>query len=193
MKISQNEAGEALDAIQKVTQKTRASITQGGAYVYLLMTGAVWLVGFVANQFLSGPWMAVIWVSISLLGAGISIPLGARLGRRVRSQGFNPTARRIVIFWVLLTLFAFAIMVVAHPADGRQASLMVVLFLMLGQMSMGMILSFSATWWSLPIAALALLGYYLVPGYFSLWMGVLVGGSMIALALVIRHQGQVNG
>jgi hypothetical protein len=38
----------------------------------------------------------------------------------------------------------------------------------------------------LPIAALALIGYYFFPGIFYLWMGVLGGGTMIALGLYIH-------
>jgi len=47
-------------------------------------------------------------------------------------------------------------------------------------------LSFSATWWTLPITALALVGYFLLPGFFYLWMAILGGGGMIPLALYIR-------
>ena len=54
MNISPDEAEEALADIQKVTQKTRHSIASGGAYIFLVITGAIWLVGFLATQFLSG-------------------------------------------------------------------------------------------------------------------------------------------
>ena len=46
MNISPNEAEEALAAIQKMTQKTRHSIASGGAYITLIVTGIVWLVGY---------------------------------------------------------------------------------------------------------------------------------------------------
>jgi hypothetical protein len=62
----------------------------------------------------------------------------------------------------------------------------IILFIMLGQLAMGLLLSFSAVWWALPITALALIGYFLLPGIFYLWMGVLGGGGMIVLALYIR-------
>ena len=35
---------------------------------------------------------------------------------------------------------------------------------------MGLLLSFSSVWWALPITALALIGYFLLPGIFYLWM-----------------------
>ena len=54
------------------------------------------------------------------------------------------------------------------------------------QMAMGLLFSFTATWWVLPISVLALVGYFFFPGIFFLWMGVLVGGTMIALGLYIH-------
>ena len=75
---------------------------------------------------------------------------------------------------------------IARPTDGKQVTLFIVLFTMIGQSAMGLLLSFASVWWALPIAALALAGYFLLPAYFYLWMGVLVGGGMIALAVYIR-------
>jgi hypothetical protein len=64
--------------------------------------------------------------------------------------------------------------------------MLVIIFTMIGQSAMGLLLSFSSTWWALPITALALAGYFLLPGLFYLWMGILGGGAMIALGLYIR-------
>jgi hypothetical protein len=90
------------------------------------------------------------------------------------------------IFWLFLVLFAVAAILVVHPADGKQATLLIILFIMLGQMAMGLLVSFSNVWWSLLVAALALVGYFFLPGYFYLWMAILGGGVMIALGLYIR-------
>ena len=85
MNISPDEAEEALADIQKVTQKTRHSIASGGAYIFLVITGAIWLVGFLATQFLSGAIVAYIWLGMSLLGSALAVLLGSRQGKRVRS------------------------------------------------------------------------------------------------------------
>jgi hypothetical protein len=187
MNISPEKAQEALQAIQKVSQKTRRSIASSGAYLTLIITGAVWLVGFLATQFLAGPIVAAIWTGMSLLGAAVSIPLGARMGRRVQSPAFHEPAKRAMLFWLLLVLYGIATLAIARPTDGKQATVLIILFIMIGQMAMGLLTSFSLTWWTLPITGLALVGYYLLPGYFYLWMGLL-GGGMIALALYIRSR-----
>ena len=188
MNISHDEAEEALAVIQTMAQKTRRSIAGGGAYISLIITGIVWLVGFTATQFLTGPLVASIWIGISLLGSALATILGIRAGRRVHSASTAVTGKRIAIFWILLILFAAATIAVARPADGKQLTLLIILFAMTGQMGMGLLLSFSATWWTVPVVALALVGYFIVPVWFYLWMALLGGGVMVILGLYIRRR-----
>jgi hypothetical protein len=186
MNISPNEAEEALAAIQRMAQKTRQSVASSGAYIFLIITGTIWLVGFLSNQFLAGAVVAYIWIGVSLLGSLLSVLLGARMRRRVRSTSTASYARRIGITWLLLIFYCIATIAIARPADGKQITMFIILFIMIGQLAMGLLFSFSATWWALPITALALAGYFLLPGIFYLWMAILVGGGMIALGLYIR-------
>jgi hypothetical protein len=186
MNISPSEAEEALVAIQRMTQKTRHSIASSGAYIFLIMTGVVWLVGFLATQFLPAQVVGYIWGGMSLLGSAVSILLGVRRSPRVRGPAMTAAAKRAITFWLLLVLYAIAMIAIAQPADGKQATMFIILFIMIGQLSMGLLLSFSSVWWAIPITLLALIGYFLLPGIFYLWMGLLVGGGMIALGVYIR-------
>ncbi len=188
MNVSQSEAEEALAAIHTMAQRTRRSIAAGGAAVTLIVTGVVWLIGFVCTQFLPPEVVGYIWAGLSIAGTATGTVLGIRRGRRVHSPSTVPMARRVIIFWVLLILYGIVIIGVARPTDGKQATMLVILFLMLGQVAMGLPFSFSSTWWALPITALALIGYFLLPGVFYLWMGLLGGGGMIGLGLVIRSR-----
>lgn len=186
MNISPNEAEEALVAIQKMTQKTRHSIASSGAYIFLIITGIIWLVGFLATQFLIGRIVVTIWIGMSLLGSALSILIGIQKSPRVRGPSISAAAKRASLFWLFLIFFAISAIAVARPTDGKQITMFIVLFMMIGQLSMGLLFSFSSTWWALPITALALAGYFLLPDIFYLWMAILVGGGMIALGLYIR-------
>lgn len=186
MNISPNEAEDSLAAIQRIAQKTRQSIASSGASIFLVITGIIWLVGFLSTQFLTGKIVAYIWTGMSLLGSAVAILLGTRMGRRVRSPSVNAPAKRAVIFWLLLIFYGIAAVAIARPTDGKQVTMFVILFTMIGQLAMGLLLSFSSVWWALPITALALVGYFLLPAFFYLWMGVLGGGGMIILGLYIR-------
>jgi hypothetical protein len=188
MNISPNEAEEALAAIQRMTQKTRHSFASSGAYIFLILTGIIWLVGFLSTQFLSGEIVGYIWTGMSLLGSALSVLLGTRMGKRVRGPSTATYAKRIGVFWLLLVFYGIAAIAIARPTDGKQVTMFVILFIMVGQLAMGLLFSFSSTWWALPITALALVGYFLLPDIFYLWMAILVGGGMIILGLYIRSR-----
>jgi hypothetical protein len=188
MNISPSEAEEALAAIQRITQKTRHSIASSGIYITLIVTGIVWLVGYVCTQFLPGKVVIYIWIGLSILGSLLGTILGARMSKRVRTPSAGAMARRAGLFWLLLVFYGIAAVAIARPTDGKQVTMFVILFIMVGQLAMGLLLSFSSVWWALPITALALVGYFLLPGIFYAWMGILGGGGMIALGLYIRSR-----
>jgi hypothetical protein len=186
--VSPSEAEEALAAVQVVMQKTRHSIADSGAYVTLIATGIVWLVGFMGTQFLSGPLVAYVWIGASVLGSILGIFMGIRMSKRVRSPSAGAAARRVGLFWLLLILYGTAAIAVAWPLDGKQLTALILLFAMVGHLAMGLLLGFASVWWPLPITALVLVAYFLLPNTFYLWMSLLGGGGMIALGIYIRSR-----
>jgi len=188
MNISPTEAEEALEAIQTIARKTRNSIASGGTTITLIITGIIWLVGFMATQFLSGAIVGYIWAGLSILGTLLGTLLGYRRSKLLHSPVMIPMVKRVGIFWLLLILYGIAAIAIARPADGKQATMLIVLIILLGQMAMGLLFSFSSVWWTLPITALALVGYFLLPDIYFLWMAILGGGGMIAIGLYIRSR-----
>lgn len=187
MNITPNEAEEALAAIQKMEQKTRHAIASSGTYITMIVTGIVWLIGFVCTQFLpeiSG----YIWGGLSILGSLMGFIWGSPISRRVRSPGATATAKRVSLFWLFLAFYCVSTIAIAWPLDGKQVTVLIVLFALIGHLALGLILSFAAIWWPLPISVVVLLSYFLLPDLFYLWMGILGGGGMIALGLYIRYR-----
>jgi hypothetical protein len=188
MNISTTEAEEALAEIHTMVQKTRRSISKSGAYAFLIVWGAVWLGGFLSSHFLSNETASHIWIGLDILGGLLSAGIGIRMNRRIRSPSAASTGKRIAWFWLLLFLYGVAAIGVAGPADGKQVAMFIILFVMVGWIAMGLLLSFTSIWWGLAITALALIGYFFLPGIFYLWMAILGGGGMIALGLYIRNR-----
>jgi len=188
MNISPDEAEESLKAIQSVMQKTRRSISSSGAYLFLVFTGMIWLIGFTATQFLSPQITGYIWAVTSIIGTAAAFLIGSHNEKRVRSASTSMYAKRIVMFWLFLALFCIACIVIAQPGDPKQIIMFITLFIMVGQLGMGLLFSFTTVWWVLPITILSLIGYFFLPGLFHLWMGVLVGGGMVILGLYIRFK-----
>jgi hypothetical protein len=188
MNISPTEAEEALAAIQKITQKTRHSIASGGTYITLIVTGIVWMIGFMSTQFLPKEIVGYIWGGLSILGGILGTVLGFRMGSRVHSPSTATIAKRIGLFWLLLVFYGITAIAIARPTDGKQATMLIVLFIMIGYLAMSLLFSFASVWWPLPITALALIGYFLLPDFFYLWMSILGGGGMIILGLYIHSR-----
>jgi hypothetical protein len=184
--VSPSEAQDALAAIEAIAQRTRQSIASSGAYVTLIATGIVWLIGFACTQFLPAAIVGYAWLGASLLGGALGIVLGLRIGKRVRSPSAAPTAKRIGLFWLFLVFYCAATIAVLRPMDGKQLTVLIILFVMIGHLATGLIISFASTWWPLPISALVLIGFFFFPDYFYLWMSLLGGGGMITLGLYIR-------
>ena len=188
MNVSPTEAEEALATIRAMTQKTRHSIASSGAHVSLIITGTVWLIGFICNQFLSGELLSYIWIGLSILGGTVATILGIRSGKHIHNPSAGATAKRVSLIWLLLVVYCIAAIAVAYPIDSKQLTMFIVLFVLIGWMAMGLLLSFSSFWPGLLIIAMALAGYFFLPDFFFLWMGILVGGGMIALGLYIRFR-----
>jgi hypothetical protein len=188
MNISPTEAEEALAAIQVMMKKTRRAISSSGAYGFLIVWGVVWLLGFMGSQFLPQPFSGYSWMGLDILGGFLSAIIGIRMNRGVRSSSSTASGKRIAWFWFLLFIYCFAAIAVAWPSGGKQASMFIILFVMLGWLAMGLLLSFTSIWPGLLITALALIGYFFLLDIFYLWMAVLGGGGMIALGLYIRSR-----
>jgi hypothetical protein len=180
MNISPSEAEEALASIQAMMKKTRRAVSSSGAYIFLIIWGVVWLIGFLCSQFLPQAIGGYAWMVMDILGGIASAMAGIRLGRGVRSSSAIPSGKRIGLFWLLLFLYVVAAIGVAWPTDGKQIAMFIILFVMVGWIAMGLLLSFASVRAGLAITALALIGYFLLPGIFYLWMAILGGGGMIA-------------
>jgi hypothetical protein len=188
MNVSPTEAEEALAIIQVMMQKTRRAISSSGAYLFLIIWGVVWLLGFLGSQFLPIETAGYVWIGLDTLGGILSAVIGIRMNRGVRSLSSGTSGKRIAIFWMLLFLYCVASIAVAWPADGKQLAMFIILFVMVGWLAMGLLLSFTSIWPGVIITALALVGYFLLPGIFNLWMAILGGGGMIVLGLYIRSR-----
>ncbi|MGB2964003.1 MAG: hypothetical protein WBB69_08455 [Anaerolineales bacterium] len=188
MNITPTEAEEALNAIQSMMNKTKKAISNSGAYNFLIVWGAVWLFGFLANHFFTTNTAGLIWMGLDILGGAISVILGIRLSRNVRSPSGLASGKRIAWFWLLLFIYCFSMILVISPVDGKQMAMVIILFVMIGWIAMGLLLSVTSVWWGLGITALALFGYFLLPDFFHLWMAFLGGGGMIFLGFYIRKK-----
>jgi hypothetical protein len=188
MNISPTEAEEALTAIQAMMQKTRRAISSSGAYKFLILWGTIWMIGFLGSQFLPKEIANYVWIGLDILGGILSAVIGVRMTRGVRTSAPTASGKRIAIFWLLLFLYCFAAVCIAWPVDGKQFAMFIILFVTVGWIAMGLLLSFASVWWGLALVGLSLVSYFLLNDYFYLIMAFVGGGGMIALGIYVQNR-----
>jgi hypothetical protein len=188
MDISPTEAEEALAAIQTMMQKTRRSISSSGAYKFLILWGVIWMLGFLGSQFLPKEIASYVWIGLDILGGILSMVIGVRLNRGVRSSAPTTSGKRIGFFWLLLFFYCVAAIGIAWPVDGKQFAMFIILFVTVGWIAMGLLLTFASAWWGLALLGLSLVSYFLLEDYFYFIMAFVGGGGMIALGIYVRNR-----
>jgi hypothetical protein len=188
MNISPTEAEEALTAIQAMMQKTRRAISSSGAYKFLILWGTIWMIGFLGSQFLPKEIANYVWIGLDILGGILSAVIGVRMKRGVRTSAPTTSGQRIGIFWLLLFFYCVAAIFVAWPVDGKQFAMFIILFVTVGWIAMGLLLSFASVWWGLALLGLSLFSYFLLNDYFYFIMAFVGGGGMIALGIYVRNR-----
>jgi hypothetical protein len=98
------------------------------------------------------------------------------------------SSKRIAFFWLLLFVYCIAAISVAWPVDGKQLAMFIILFVTVGWIAMGLLLSFVSVWWGLALLGLSLVSYFLLNDIFYLLMAFLGGGGMIALGIYVRNR-----
>ncbi|MBN2400285.1 MAG: hypothetical protein JXI33_08105 [Candidatus Aminicenantes bacterium] len=188
MHITTHEAQESLAAIDAMMQKMRRSAAEGGTHYFLILWGVIWFFGFLGSHFFSGKIAGYIWMGLDILGGFSSWLIGKAMRRRVRHAGNKITNRRVALFWLTLFLYCMLTVWIAGPVDSKKLAMYIVLFAMIGWVAMGFLLSLSIVRLALLITLVALAGYFLLPGYFFLWMALLGSGTMIGCGFFIRFR-----
>jgi hypothetical protein len=181
MKLTPQEAQQSLADIEAVMRQTRRSMAYSGAPYYLMLWGAIWFLGNLAGQFLSGSQVGIVWLVLDSLGIVGSVWIGYRLGRRIRTS-MGP---RVGLFWLALLVYGVVIVWIAQPATSNQFNLLVSLLAMLGYVTTGLWIGGRLVALGIAVSVLALIGYTALPAYFSLWMAVVGGGGIFASGLYI--------
>ncbi len=184
MNISRDEAQESLNAIHQVSDQTRKSIARGATPLHLILWGIIWFIGFLASHFIHNQIDGWIWIGLVGVGTLISIYIGSRFSQKVRTPGYTH------FYFIPAAFIAYCALIiwVANPSSEQQVSTLIVVFLMFGYVIMGILVERTALWVGLITTALALIGYFLFPAYYNLWMAFLAGGTLTVSGLYIQRR-----
>lgn len=184
MDINPSEAEAALAAIRAADQQVRRTLNALGVAYHLLVWGVIWLLGFTISHF--APYLPPeianwSWTVLGIVGGALSWIIGMRMGLTFR----HPLGNRIGWLVFFFALYGVLGSFFLHPTDIREAVLLLIIFLMLFWAVMGLWTQSALLWVAVAVTGLSVLGYAVVPAFFSLWMAVLGGGTMIGTGLYI--------
>lgn len=185
MEITAKEACQALQGAESIAKGVREKLLYGFVGPILILWGAVWMVCFAISHF--APHIAGWgW----LIGAGLGDAGSIYIGRRrkkagmVRSEASRRLGRKLLAFWLFLTLFGGIGLAMLWPWRGEQLGAFLVTQVMFGYVVMGLWMDKPfLVWLGLAVTALAGTGYalsFFVPGYLDLWLGFTGGSALLA-------------
>ena len=196
MNITKDEARASLAEIRDVTWHTRRAIGQGASSSILIVWGVIWMIGYSASQFVP-QYSGLIWLPLITVGAISSWICGSRK----RSSISDANGSRIGIFWLVLFAYAALWMVLLHPhqlpsgvewanyqpMNDRQAGAFYATVPMFAYVVGGLWLGRFFVWLGSIVTVLTVIGFFLLPGYFCIWMAFTGGGSLVVSGLYIRR------
>ena len=184
MSISKEEAQEALEMIQNISNRTKTSIANGGSD-FMILWGIIWILGFTASQYIDGSIVGYIWMGLSSSGGIISFFLGRRMGGQVKS----PIGRLISLFWMAIFIFTIIAVILVIPRNDYTAlSMMIITMVMFGYTIMGLFTNRFISFVGLFVTLMGLISYFVIPQYFGISMAVFGGGTLTLSGIYMQKK-----
>jgi hypothetical protein len=188
MNVSDKDAQQSLAMIEDTAVRTRKAITSSYASGLLILWGLIWILSFASVHFWR-QWMAYIFNTLNAIGviATIVICRRWRTAAAVKSPDSQKIGWRIFALWALLFVYAFVWVLLLAPTRGIQVCAFLCTIPMFAYVVMGLWFgNYFMLWLGLAVTGLTLLGFYLFPHYFYLWMSPMGGGALLGTGLYIR-------
>lgn len=191
MNVSREEAVAALEDVEAAQKKYQTVRFYAEFAPYLLLWGLIWLVANVGTD-LRPAWGNTIWLVGVSLGFAFTIVYTIRNARRwacarpsSKAEG-RAIARRASLLGVTLWMYFPAMSLLMGPLTGRQSNAFISITWAFVYMITGAYMGWRIFAIGLVTAAAVLFGYQFVHSHYSLWMGLVGGGSLIAGGLWLR-------
>ncbi len=190
MNVTREEAAQALDAISRANERIAQVKGYHHGAPHFIIWGLVWLAANTGSHFMPDQ-EKLIWPVTLAAGFLLSMATGFLQGRKWgRGAGLRETDRRLGARMGLtggvVIAFIVCIVLIAQPESNREINAMISIVFPFLYMAGGIWAGWRLFAIGLVTAAGIMAGYFWMPGYFSLWMGLFGGGSLIAGGVWLR-------
>ncbi len=189
MNISVKDAQNSLQDVAKVGLDMQRSILATYASGYMILWGVIWAVAFSLTHFMPEN-AGQVWMVMAGIGVTITIIISVlqnRQGGKFKNSDDKKLGWRIMGFWFFLSVYTVVWVLLLKPVTGIQMGAFITTVVMFAYVVKG--LWFESNYilaLGLIVSAVTLIGYYLVPDYFSLWMALAGGGALLVCGLYMR-------
>jgi hypothetical protein len=184
MNLSPQEAAAALAEVDQARTAMRRAIRDHRGHYYLWIWGATWIAMPLTAHFFGD--VAVRYFAwLCLPGAVASVAVGLRQ----RGQIVNPALPRLFGAYAAVLVFAaiFPFVLQGRP-EARTYYAYACLACMQGYVIIGLWTDRCLLWLGLFVTAMILVGFFLLPGVFWLWMAACTGAPLVLTGFYIRHR-----
>jgi len=174
--------------VDDVMAQTRKAIASTYANPLLILWGIIWIAAFTATHFFLN-YAFYIFITLDIVGC-----IGTFIIIRIFHYRY-PVRRwisrkgdwRLFWFWILLFTYVFIWLAILAPFNGLQLNAVFSTAVMFAYIVMGLwFSSYFMVWLGLAVTATTLIGFYLLPYYYCLWMAFTGGSAILCTGLYIR-------
>jgi len=188
MNVTNDDAVQSLAQVEQTIAKTRKAVAAAYSSPLLILWGLLWVAAYTATHFYLKYADVIFGVmaGIGLLGSFIVWP---RVKRNLPVK--EPTEEklnwRIGGLWWALFIYVFIWLNLFRPFNGMQMNAFICTAVMFAYVIMGLwFAAYFMVWLGLAVTATTLVGFYLLPSYYCLWMAVTAGGALLGTGLYLR-------
>jgi hypothetical protein len=178
MVLTPQDAAAALRDIEQVQARSATLHDYHRAAPHFMIWGVLWAVGYTLNDFFPMH-IGAVWAVVVPIGviAGLIAMRGDHKG-----LGWRYGAGMVAVF-----AFFFAAVLVMWPVSDRQVAAFIPLFVALMYVLRGIWGGLRYVGTGICVAALTLLGFFLLKDHFFLWMAGVGGSSLILASVWLRR------
>lgn len=181
MSLSSEQASQALREVEAISHRSSQLYRYQRFAPMLVLWGVIWLVGFALTHFFPSR-ASEIWLPLDVIGIAGCI----FLGRRGKANASNGTSWRWLASALAVVAFYIVVLNVFQPFSGEKSAVLISLIVALFYFLSGLWIGSRLAVTGFALAVLTLVGYYLLPAYFLLWMAVVGGGALILAGVWLR-------
>lgn len=188
MNVSNENAQASLAAVKDTMLRTHKAVAAAYSSPLLIFWGLLWVAAYTASQFYP-QYADVIFGAMAGVGLLGSFLVWPRVKRNlpVKEPVEEKINLRIGALWGSLFIYIFIWLSIFAPVNGMQINAFVCTVVMFAYIVTGLwFTAYFMVWLGLAVTATTLVGFYLLPAYYCLWMAVTAGGLLLGTGLYLH-------